>query len=85
MIQPPVAPETLTADDIRARLELVADLLSVSEAAEVVLVSTQTIRAAIRKGELEAFIPRGRQPKKAGPGMGYRIAKSDLQAWYFGT
>lgn len=62
----------------------VADLLSAREAAEALGVSLQTIRGAIRRKELPAFVVGGRSPKAPGRGLGYRIRKTDLQAWFFG-
>ena len=61
------------------------DSLTLREAAAQVGMSPATLRAAIWRGELAAFIPRGRAPKKAGPKHGYRIYRADLQRWYFGA
>jgi hypothetical protein len=61
------------------------DMLTLGEAARLCRYKPQTIRDAIKRGELPGFIPRGRLPGKTGPGNGYRIFRSDLQRWYFGS
>lgn len=65
--------------------ELVEDLYDLAGAAKAVQMSVPTLRTAIRRGELEAFIPRGKDPLRAGPGHGYRITRQALASWYFGT
>lgn len=65
-------------------LSLIPDLVSIKEAAEATRLSELTIRNAIRSGELEAHVIAGRDPRKAGRGLGYRIRRDHLQAWYFG-
>ena len=62
-----------------------AEILDVRQAARLTAVSPQTIQRAIRSGELVAFIPRGRDPAHTGPGLGYRIERLALIAWYWGT
>jgi len=62
-----------------------AEIMDVRQAATLVAVSPQTIQRAIRGGELVAFIPRGRDPAHTGPGLGYRIHRQALAAWYWGT
>ena len=62
-----------------------AEIMDVRQAARLVAVSPQTIQRAIRTGELVAFIPRGRDPARTGPGLGYRIQPRALIAWYWGT
>lgn len=64
--------------------ELVDDVYDLAGAAAAVRMSVPTIRAAIRNRELEATIPRGRDPLRAGPGLGYRITREALTRWYFG-
>lgn len=59
-------------------------VMTIPEAAKVVGVSPRAIRKAIRGGRLRAFIIGGRKPIQSGAGLGYRIKRSDLQAWYFG-
>lgn len=66
-------------------LEGVAEVLSIPEAAKAVRVSPRTIRKAIKSGELPATIIGGRDPLKSGRGLGYRILRDDLQAWFFGA
>lgn len=58
--------------------------LTVLEAAKLMNLHHRTIRNAIRAGELEAFIPRGKDPRRTGRGLGYRIRQSRLQTWFFG-
>lgn len=59
-------------------------VMTIPEAAKVVGVSPRAIRKAIRGGRLRAFIIGGRTPLRSGAGLGYRIKRRDLQAWYFG-
>jgi excisionase family DNA binding protein len=59
-------------------------VMSIPEAAKVVGVSPRAIRKAIKGGRLRAFIIGGRKPIQSGAGLGYRIKRRDLQAWYFG-
>jgi len=61
------------------------DLLTLRDAAEAVRMTVLTMRRAVKSGDLPAFIPRGRDPIRAGRGQGYRIRREDLQAWYFRT
>ena len=58
------------------------EYVDVAEALRLTGVSKNTLRAALKSGELPSFIPRGRDPSRAGPGQGYRIKRSDLVAWY---
>jgi excisionase family DNA binding protein len=67
-----------------ALLDGVAEVLTIAEAATAVGVIPRTIRKAIKSGELPATIIGGRDPLRSGRGMGYRIRREDLQAWYFG-
>lgn len=60
------------------------ETFSITEAARLLGLTPQTIRKAIRKGEIEAFIIGNREPLKSGRGMGYRITRAALQSWYFG-
>jgi excisionase family DNA binding protein len=69
-------PDTPTLEDL-------PELMSLSEAAEAVRMSVGAIRMAVKSGDLPAFIPRGRDPMRAGRGQGYRIRREDLQKWYF--
>lgn len=66
-------------------LENLGDLVTLREAAVATRLSPTTIRAAIKAGHLPAFIPGKRDPRKTGRGMGYRMMKSDLEAWFFGA
>lgn len=75
---PPVEPAAPSIQDG-------ADLLSISAAAREVGVLPRTIRLAIKRKELEAFIIGGRDPLRSGRGLGYRIRREHLQAWYFGS
>lgn len=59
-------------------------VMTIPEAAKVVRVSPRAIRKAIKGGRLKAFIIGGRDPIHSGAGLGYRIKRRDLQAWYFG-
>jgi hypothetical protein len=68
---PRVAPETL------------GELVSVREIVSTGAVSTSTVRRAYRLGELQGFIPAGRDPRRAGR-SGYRFRKSDVLAWLYG-
>ncbi len=74
----------MSKDPTVEELEGLADILTLDEAAHAVHLSDDTLRRAIREGELKAFIPRGRKPSKAGRGMGYRIFRRELKRWYFG-
>jgi excisionase family DNA binding protein len=60
------------------------DVLSIKEAAAALKVSPRTVRRAITSSELPAFIIGGREPRKSGAGLGYRIKREDLHRWYFG-
>jgi len=64
------------------RLEDLPELMTLAEAAKVVEMHHRTLRRAIIRGELEAFIPRGRDPLRAGRGHGYRITREALASWY---
>ena len=72
-------------DVTRDSLDSVADHLTIPEAAKLLRLGQDTIRLAITSGQLPAFIPGGREPRRAGRGVGYRIRKEDLQRWYFGS
>lgn len=61
------------------------EVFSLPEAAKMAGVSVRTLRLAIRSKKLRAFIIGGRSPLHSGRGMGYRIWRADLQAWYFGS
>lgn len=61
------------------------EILTLGECARLTRYTPQTIRDAIRKGELPGFIPRGRTPGRTGPGNGYRVYRADLQRWFFGS
>ena len=65
------------------RLEDLPDLLTLREASVATGFTVATLRTAIKNGELEAFIPRGREPLRAGPGQGYRITREALTRYYF--
>lgn len=64
-------------------LDDIPDLMDIIEAADIVGMHPLTIRRAIYSGELEATIPRGRAPLRAGRSQGYRITRAALQRWYF--
>lgn len=66
-------------------LEGIPELMTLAEAAAMVEMTITAVRMAIKRGELKAFIPRGRPPLRAGRGQGYRITRESLQAYYFGT
>jgi excisionase family DNA binding protein len=59
------------------------ETMTLNEAAELLNISVSTLRKAYRAGELTVFAPRGRHPLHMGPGMGYRVARAELQRWYF--
>lgn len=67
------------------QLEDLPELMTLAQAAEAVRMSVPAVRAAVKSGDLPAFIPRGRDPLRAGRGQGYRIKREDLQRWYFRT
>jgi hypothetical protein len=82
----PAAAPVPTAERISqpSSIEAAQDAWTLAEAAEKVGLTVATVRAAIRTGELKAFIPRGRDPLNAGPGNGYRIEQAELERWYLG-
>lgn len=59
------------------------EIMTLADAAQRVGMSVTTLRKEIKAGALVAFIPRGREPLRAGPGLGYRITKQALTSWYF--
>jgi hypothetical protein len=61
------------------------DILTIGQCAKLTRTSAKFIRQQIRNKALHAFIPGGRDPRRTGPGVGYRVIKGDLQRWYFGT
>lgn len=77
------APDPTPGHDFTLSLADLPDVLTLAEAAAALSTSGATLRAAIKAGDLAAFIPRGRDPRRAGRAMGYRIHKADLQRWYF--
>lgn len=60
------------------------EVFTITEAAKLLGVHHRFIRNAIRADELEAFVIGGRDPRRAGAGMGYRITRQALQDWFFG-
>lgn len=61
-------------------------IFTIPEAAAQLGIHERTVRAAIKSGELEAFLPRGKtDPRRAGPGLGWRIRSRDLHTWFFGA
>lgn len=60
------------------------DELSTTEAAQLLGVHVNTIRRAINAGTLEARVPMGRDPRRAGR-LGYRISRPVLLRWYAGA
>lgn len=73
----------MSPDHARLTLDDVPSLLTVGEAAAATRLSPEVIRAAILRGDLEAFIPLGRDPAHAGRGLGYRIHRKALESWFF--
>lgn len=75
---------------VEQRLEDLPELMDLAAAAKAVEMTPLTLRKAIKRFQagdktgLEAFIPRGKDPLRAGPGLGYRITREALQRWYFG-
>jgi hypothetical protein len=65
-------------------LDKAGEYLTLAEALELVNMTRNTLRNAIRSGALPAHIPRGVDPNHTGRGQGYRILRSDLEAWYAG-
>lgn len=65
-------------------LDIAEDVLNIPQAAAATRMSEYTIRQAIVRKELPAWIPGGRPPGASGRGVGYRIKKKDLESWYFG-
>lgn len=57
---------------------------SIAEAAAIIGVNPTTIRRAIKRGELAAFLIGGRDPLRSGAGLGYRINRKALEDWYYG-
>lgn len=68
-----------------ATLANLGDLVTLKEAAEATRLSERTIRSAIARGDLAAFIPGNRDKRWPGRGLGYRIKKTDLETWFFGA
>jgi excisionase family DNA binding protein len=68
----------------RDELDVMVEALTVQQAADAVRVHPKTIYRAIRLGELQAQTVRGRDPRRSGRGLGYRILRSDLKAWFMG-
>lgn len=66
-------------------LENIGEILTVAEAAAATKLSVIIIRNAILSGELKGFIPGNRDRRWPGRGMGYRVQKAALQAWFFGA
>lgn len=80
-----MAIEYTRADTSALTLDDLPEVMDVKVAAAAVHMESHALRRAIRAGRLPAFLPGGeRDPRKPGRGMGYRIKRSDLQAWYFG-
>lgn len=69
----------------RLTLESLGDIVTAAELAKATHLSLRTIRRAIRRGELPAFLPTARPITALGRGMGYRIYKKDAEAWFFGA
>lgn len=54
------------------------EFVTVREAATLLGVSDRTVRAAIKRGELRAYVPSGRRA----PGrLGYRLRRADVLSW----
>jgi len=64
-------------------LDDIPELMDLAEAAGLVHMHPNTLRQAIKRGDLEAWISRGREPLRAGRSQGYRISRHGLTAWYF--
>lgn len=75
-------PAPVDPTDYGLNLDDLPDLLDIRTACAALGVSDDTVRGAIRSGELRAYIPRGKAPGRAGR-LGYRILKRDLERWYF--
>lgn len=60
------------------------DELTLAQAATVARKSPNTLRAAIRRGELAARLPFGRDPRRLGRLPGYRITRAALDAYLAG-
>jgi excisionase family DNA binding protein len=59
---------------------------TIAEAAKQLGINPVTVREAIVSGELKAFLPLGKKdPRRTGPGLGWRIKREELQKWYFGS
>jgi len=69
---------------VPASIDEAQTALTVPEAARRVGVHEDTIRSAIKKGDLPAFLPMGKEPGKGGRGGGYRIMPAALERWYLG-
>ena len=63
----------------REAFSLLGDNVSIAEAVSATGITARTILQHIRDGNLEAFVPGGGDPR----GVGYRIKKDVLQAWFF--
>lgn len=72
----------MTKPPERLSLEDLPDMLTVPEAAKATRLNAESIRRAIRRGELEAIGRAGKRGKNLG-NYGYRIHKATLEAWYF--
>lgn len=60
------------------------EILTIMEVSRLLGLNHRTVREAVRSGELESFIIGGREPRRSGRGLGYRITRDALQRWYFG-
>jgi hypothetical protein len=68
----------------QARTDFADGLYSIVDAARACNLKPQVIRAAIKRGDLPAFLIGGRQPSQAGAGLGYRMKIADVERWFLG-
>lgn len=66
-------------------LENMDEVLTLADMARISRLSINTIRQAIKRGELQGFLPGNRDPRKTGRGLGYRALRRHFQAWFFGA
>lgn len=67
-----------------AKLDQLAEEMTVNEAATATGRSNRFIAAAIKAGRLKAHGVAGYPGNQGGRGLGWRIRRADLEAWWFG-